>query len=292
MGLRQLLWRRRWVLLLGAVISAAAAMPALLNARTGYTSEAQVLVALAEPIEPPARGVTPLAEALSAYEGGDLRADLQAELGDDAGTIRSVDVTVNRDEGLHVIGIEATSREAASRGALAAADLVVEESDQLGVEQAQNLDARVAANLDSLQQERFDAHLDRARARQDGLQRAEKVDFRHRIEVIQSKRQGLLDLVREAYTRLAIRQTTTQIVSGPTEPESNLPTRVIETVGLALVVGVVVATLTILWLERRSLMPPGAPPGSSADGHVVRGPLRPGAARASDEETESSVVRR
>jgi hypothetical protein len=292
MGLRQLLWRRRWVLLLGAVISAAAAMPALLNARTGYTSEAEVLVALAEPIEPPVRGVTPLAEALSAYEEGDLRADLQAELGEDAGAIRSVDVTVNRDEGLHVIGIEATSREAASRGALAAADLVVEKSHRLGLEQVENLDARVAANLDSLQAERYDAHVDRDRARQDGLQRAEAVDFRHRIEVIQSKRQGLLDLVRGAITRLAIRQTTTQIVRGPTVPESNLPTRVIETVGLALVVGVVVATLTILWLERRSLMPPGAPPGSSADGHVVRGPLRPGAARSTDEQTESGVVRR
>jgi hypothetical protein len=292
MGLRQLLWRRRWVLLLGAVISAAAAMPALLNARTGYTSEAEVLVALAEPIEPPVRGVTPLAEALSAYEEGDLRADLQAELGEDAGAIRSVDVTVNRDEGLHVIGIEATSREAASRGALAAADLVVEKSHRLGLEQVENLDARVAANLDSLQAERYDAHRDRDRARQDGLQRAEAVDFRHRIEVIQSKRQGLLDLVRGAITRLAIRQTTTQIVRGPTVPESNLPTRVIETVGLALVVGVVVATLTILWLERRSLMPPGAPPGSSADGHVVRGPLRPGAARSTDEQTESGVVRR
>jgi hypothetical protein len=292
MGLRQLLWRRRWVLLLGAVISAAAAMPALLNARTGYTSEAEVLVALAEPIEPPVRGVTPLAEALSAYEEGDLRADLQAELGEDAGAIRSVDVTVNRDEGLHVIGVEATSREAASRGALAAADLVVEKSHRLGLEQVENLDARVAANLDSLQAERYDAHRDRDRARQDGLQRAEAVDFRHRIEVIQSKRQGLLDLVRGAITRLAIRQTTTQIVRGPTVPESNLPTRVIETVGLALVVGVVVATLTILWLERRSLMPPGAPPGSSADGHVVRGPLRPGAARSTDEQTESGVVRR
>lgn len=293
MGLKQLLWRRRWVLLLGAVISAAAAVPSLMNAPKGFSSEAEVLVAPAEPVEAAARGATPLAQALSAYESGELRADLRAELGDDGDAIESIDVTLNREEGLHVIGVEATSRDIASRGAATAAALVVDESHRLGFEQVDTLDANVSVRLDSLQQERFEAHRDRAQAAANspnGIKRSAVIDFESRLDVIQAKREGLLDLVREASSRLAIRQATTQVVRGPTPPESNFPTRVIETVGLALVVGVVVATLTILWLERRSLVPPGAPPQGGTDGH---GLLHPGTSQGDDEEhTAPQVVHR
>jgi uncharacterized protein involved in exopolysaccharide biosynthesis len=297
MGLKQLLWRRRWVLLLGAVISAGAAVPALMNAPKGFTSEAQVLVAPAEPVEPAARGATPLAEALSAYESAQLPADLRAELGDDADAVESIDVTLNREEGLHVIGIEATSSDIAARGAATAAELVVDESHRLGFEQVQTLDANVSVRLDSLQQERFEAHRDRAQAAANSPngkpKRSAVIDFESRLDVIQAKREGLLDLVREASSRLAIRQATTQLVSGPTPPESNFPTRVIETVGLALVVGVVVATLTILWLERRSLVPPAAPPQGGTDGQAAHGLLHPGTARGDDEEhTAPRVVHR
>jgi hypothetical protein len=298
MGLKQLLWRRRWVLLLGAVISAGAAVPALMNAPKGFTSEARVLVAPAEPVEPAARGATaPLAEALSAYEGAELLADLRAELQDDADAIESIDVTLNREEGLHVIGVVATSRDIAARGAAQAAELVVDESDRLGFEQVETLDANVSVRLDALQQERFEAHRDHAQAEANspnGIpKRSAVIDFESRLDVIQAKREGLLDLVREASSRLAIRQATTQVAGEPTPPQSNFPTRVIETVGLALVVGVVVATLTILWLERRSLVPPAAPPQGGTDGQAAHGLLHPGTSRGDDEEhTAPRVVHR
>jgi hypothetical protein len=288
MRLRQVLWRRRWVLLLAAMTSAGAAIPSLMNAPQGFTSQVQVFIAPIEPIELGVRSVTPLALAIGAYGSDDLRADLRAELEADAHRIQSIEVIQdNRDEGLRTITVETTARDVATNAARIGGQLLVGEARRLGLEQLEELRANVAAQLEDLRRRRFEGAQDLAEAVASGVSKSQRADIVSDLYMIRAQRQGLLKLIEQATGQLAIRNAATRTVGSASPPKSDFGARLIETVGLALVVGVVVATLSLLWLERRSLGPARPAVGDSTVGRAGRGMFRTGTppTRADDHET-------
>jgi hypothetical protein len=275
--------------LIASVVSAAAAVPALLSTPRGFVSEAEVFVAPLDLVDISTRSTPPLARALSHYAGTDLGADVRADLGGDASEVRSIEASEERDVGLFAVTVEARSGEVATRAAELAAASLIEESNTLVDGQVEALRDSAEANLAALASDRA-----ALRNRRDGLLgRAESspeaaLELREvhaRLALSRARRSGLIKLVQEASALQVSREPASMVVSGPTEPQTDFTVRAIETIGLALVIGLVVATLTIVWLERRTLLPtrgiPPRPPAPRSAGDAY-GMFHPSAPRAGD----------
>jgi hypothetical protein len=97
--------------------------------------------------------------------------------------------------------------------------------------------------------------------------RDQLLTLRTQIEANEAQQLGLVKLVEAASAGALQREVASSILSGPSPPQTNFALRAVETVGLALLVGVVVATLVIIWLERRVLRP--SPPDGDESRRAV-----------------------
>ncbi|MFN2489106.1 MAG: alkaline phosphatase family protein [Actinomycetota bacterium] len=279
-----LLWKRRWVVLLGALVSVVVAIPSLSSTPKGYTSEGEVYIPNLDPVaDVSSRDTSSSTVILASYGGGELDADVRDKLGSVGPELVSVSASQDRDLAFFTVSAEARSPEVAREAVSLGSTALIEESDALVEEQIQQLSDRVTAELQPLQEEQamLEASLrevevdtdaleeridtleadvlsgDRVDALRDRLQdreiRASRLNSQ--IDVLEAERLGFADLIRSANSTRVVRAATSRVIGGPSTPETTRTEHIIQTVALALLVGLVVAALIIMWLDRRLLVP-------------------------------------
>jgi hypothetical protein len=298
----RLLWRRRWVVFLAACVSVAAAAPSLATSSQGFTSKGQVLIPSVDPVsEISPRATSPVSVELDTYAGGALSGDVRTALGPEADELIGVAVSQQRDPAFYSISAEARSPGVASEVVEIASAKLIQESESLVDLQIQQLSERVTAELRPLEQDQKalvsqlraletdaaaieseikeleavggDQAIVQINSLRDRLE-AKEIEISvldSRINLIESQRQGLSALIESANSARIARIATSSLISGPSVPQSTRTEQVVRTVALALLVGIIVAALMIMWLDRRRLLPPEA---SNEDSGALRGTAR------------------
>jgi hypothetical protein len=278
-GLMELLWRRKWVVILAALVSAAAAMPALLSTPKGYTSRAELFLPDVELASLGPRTAAPVGARLEAYAANGLADDVRTDMGKTGSQVKSIDVILGREEAQFSLSVEAASRLAARTGTEEAAARLLEHHAYLARTSIRQVRSFVADRLVALRSERAQlafrrtdlvnriASLEASGASSEELAAARDQLLRldGNLEAMRAERVGIVKLVEGASASALQTEAAASVLSGPTPPASDYAVLAIQTLGLALIVGVVVATLVIIWLERRVLLPAARSDAESGD---------------------------
>lgn len=275
--------RRWWALLAAVVVSAGVALPLALSAPSEYVSQAEVLIPASDPVATKTTQVSAIAIQLGAYANKALGEQVRSTLGPQASAIHSVAAVQQRSEDVYLVTATASIGSVAERAVDEASTSLIDRSNELALEQVQRLEDDVESNVQDLTQELVTLGADRREyARSIALywervvslqvapftiaDRAEIQELRERlkrlraahsltssqIRVLVSKRDAIQTLVEDATQRYLERRTASIMISPPSASDDTVRARIISTVGLAVLAGLIVSFLTILVIERWS----------------------------------------
>lgn len=320
-----LVWRHRWILLVSLVFSVAGTLPFALSGKATYQSSGTVLIPSGDPVAVTNTQTSAVDTRLNAFSHGQtLLEAVRSRMGAAANGLISVTTGQQRAGDLYSLTATAKSsqvaRDAVSAGALA----LIDESNSLTAAQVAQLRTQVNDQMLPLEQQRgalvkrvlnqkAAIHQTQVQLKQvendipkssgaarGALQeqanelsttlRDEQVELDRlnaRVAFIESNQGQLTDLVQGAVQIQLTRKAASTLLSAPSAPSTDSSRRVVQTIGLAVLAGLVMATLVVIWLERRRLVP--------ASDHTTQGREPPGApsppARPQAKPTERSGER-
>lgn len=274
-----ILWERRLVIVVALVLAAAVSAGLALSSSGVYQSQASVLIPSADPLQSNVTKVSSIASQLQSYANAQLPLEVRQALGSEGSGLISVHAAAQRDLDTYVVTATAKSRAVTQDAASAAVDRLIAKSDSLGRAQVASLRARIQAALKPLNEDR--APLEGLRLAQvseikvlktqwkDSLGtgnastaanrlRQAQASLDHTVtalSVINNQREGYMNLLRDASDAQLSREAVSAILSQPSNPSSDLAARLVQTVGLGCIVGLTIAALMIMWLERRRFTP-------------------------------------
>jgi chromosome segregation ATPase len=269
------------VLVAAAVISALVALPLALAAPSQFHSEGRVLIPASDVVTTEDRQSSVLAIQIEEQARAGLLGATREALGLQGSRVRSVTAVRLKDDDVYLITVSANSAALARRAVVVASDLLIATSDRLAAEQVASLRSqarraisdltdRIVANEDERRKlttrlAGLNRDLERLREGPSGhaariaqLQRKkERVVAEIGIldadrSFLSSRRGELEDTVVDAERDLVKRESVSQLVAGPSQAGRAAPTRAVVTVAMGTLLGLSVAVIVLLVLERRS----------------------------------------
>lgn len=295
-GLGSLAWKWRWVLLVAVIVSSGVGVLFALQAPPEYTSQAEVLIPASDPVTTRTTQVSAITIQLRDYAQRGLGDTVRAALGTEASALQSVTAVQDRTEDIYVITADASDGSVAERAAAGAAEALIGRSNDLAQQQVERLKQEAAVEGRTLTEQlvaldarhrRLVAEIVATRQRLkaqaaappggDGTAqasssrlkrlRAERSRLESRMGLVDSRRDALGTLGEQAHERYLERKAASTLVTPPSAAASTVRTRLVSTVGLALLAGLAVAFMTILAIEelgrrrrRRAGIMPSRPP--------------------------------
>ncbi len=272
---------RRRILMAAALLSALVALPFALTASPEFRSDGRVLIPASDVVSTESRQTSALEIRIDGYARSALAGDTRDSLGSHGSGLRSVTALRLKDEDLYLITVSATSASLAREAAEVAADVLLDASDAFAEDQVASLRGEARPQITELT-DRLIANEDERRQlatklaglkdNLDGLRegpstqaaviarlQGKKDKTEAAIETLQSdhafltdRREGLQDTVADAERDLLERQSVSVLVAGPTEAQRAAPTRTLVTVAIGVLIGLAVAVLVLLVIERRA----------------------------------------
>jgi hypothetical protein len=307
-GITGLIWKHRIILLIATLTSAAVTVPFTLRGESTYESQMTVLIPYGDPLSQSMQqssGVT--VRLLDFADGGELGTAVREALGSEVEDLISVSADQQRAQDLYTVSAVARSSSVAQDAAAAAAQALIDRSNELAAGQVERLRARVVDELAPLDEQRaaliqeqvaretqidqttvalrkFQRQLASSSGDNAALeQQIEELSARLRalqleqdrtdgqLALLESEQAYLSGLVEEATQAQLAREAASTPLSSPSRPQTNDSKQVVETVGLALATGLIWASLVLVWLERRRLLPSSSPAGASSSMAPRRG---------------------
>lgn len=275
-----LVWKHRLVLLLSIVVSLAVVVPIASIAPVTYTSVGDFLIPTTDPLTGDLTDTSPLGLAIDDYARESLAEDVRVKLGTGSEQLISLAATREDDEDeTYNLVAEADSPAVATESVTLGAEVLSSASQRLGALQTSRFNHRVVDELVELEVKRARLHkravvrgkkiqslralIAGARASDDAdlealKDEAAKEDpvlagYRKRIDIIRSKSQNLEELIANINDVLITRVASSGLVSPPSVPTTGSDTRLIQLAGIAVIAGLLTASLITLWLERRMM---------------------------------------
>jgi hypothetical protein len=276
-GLGSLAWKWRWVLLAAVIVSAGVGVWFALEAPPDYTSEAEVLIPATDPVTTRTTQISAITMQLQDYAQRGLGDTVRSALGPEAPSLQSVTAVQDRTEDIYVITAHASVPSVAERAAAGAAEALIGRSNDLAEQQVDRLKQEAATDARPLAERLVDLKDRRRRlvtaiaaARREANPqaaplggggtpqaaskrlerlRAAKSRVESRIRFVTSRSDALVTLGEEATQQSIERRAASTLVTPPSAATSTVRARLVSTVGLALLVGLSVAFMTILAIE-------------------------------------------
>jgi DNA-binding phage protein len=279
LGVLRIVWERRLMVVIALVVAVGASVGFTLTSKGVYQSQASVLIPSADPLQSNVTKVSSIASELESYAKSGLRKGVDKTLGSEGDGLVSVVAAPQRDLDTYVITATARSRTVAQAAAEEATTELINKSKTLGQAQVASLRARVQTALEPFNDQRAPLaarRLDQAeqvKVLQRDLELAQgtaqestianqllqaQIDLDHTtnaLAVIDDQRDGLINLLQDASVAQLSREAVAKVLSHPSTPSSNLAGRLVQAIGLGIIVGLTVPSLLLLWLERARLSP-------------------------------------
>lgn len=283
-GILDAISRRRWVLVFALLVSVVVSVPIALLTPSTFKSRGEVFIPVSDPVSSQLSQVSLIPNKLQSYGSSQLLADTRRNLGSTGSDLESVAITPQRDEGFYEVAIEAKTATAARAGVAAATQGLIREAHDLAQQQISRLQDVIDAHIrhGEVVLTKKMTQRDQARAQVQTLvgrvsslqatapgsselaaasselsrQRLELARLDDSISMLERQISGFGDQLQSARSVGIAMAASSEVMSPPSQPATALPLRLLSTVGLALAVGLVVAILAILALERRRLVPP------------------------------------
>jgi hypothetical protein len=283
MNLLRVIAERRWVILLALLVSAAVAVPFAVMRPASFTSSGEVFIPASDPVGSEVSKASTLSVKLQAYGGSQITTDVRNALGTQSPGLVSVDVVQQRDPNFYDVRAEARNSTTARAAVAVAAQKLMNKSQTFGESQLATLNSEIRSRLAALEHPLATLLTQRSELQtqvralaadakslelsspgsSEALAAQQKVTKKRiqlhelgaKIGALETQRKGLMNLMQNARDTALSRIASSTVVSGPSQPVTTLPMRVVSTLALAMLVGLVVSILAVVWMERRRIIP-------------------------------------